>query len=73
MQDKLQETIEYLKAKGASYADIRFVRNEVESIKVTNENVDTLSRTLNHGFGIRVLADGAWGFASSSTDRKSVV
>ena len=69
MQDKLQETIEYLKAKGASYADIRFVRNEVESIKVTNENVDTLSRTLNHGFGIRVLADGAWGFASSSTVR----
>jgi TldD protein len=28
--------------------------------------VDTLSRTLDQGFGIRVLADGAWGFASSS-------
>jgi TldD protein len=66
MKDKLLETIDYLKSKGVQYADIRFSRRDVESIKVTNENVDTLSRTLDQGFGIRVLADGAWGFASSS-------
>jgi TldD protein len=66
MKDKLLETIDYLKSKGVQYADIRFSRKEVESIKVTNENVDTLSRTLDQGFGIRVLANGAWGFASSS-------
>ncbi len=66
MKDKLLEAIDYLKSKGVQYADIRFSRQEVESIKVTNENVDTLSRTLDQGFGIRVLVDGAWGFASSS-------
>jgi len=69
VKDKLLEIIDYLKSKGVNYADIRFVRSDIESIKVTNENVDTLSRTVNQGFGIRVLADGAWGFASSSNVR----
>ncbi len=67
MKDKLLETIDYLKSKGVQYADIRFSRREVETIKVSNENVDTLSRNTDQGFGIRVLINGAWGFASSST------
>jgi len=69
MKDRLLETIAYLKSKGVQYADARFSRQEVERIRVTNESVDSLSRTVNQGFGIRVLADGAWGFASSSNLR----
>jgi TldD protein len=71
VKDKLRETIDYLKSKGVDYADIRFVRSDNESIKVTNENVDTLSRSMDQGFGIRVLAHGAWGFASSSNVKAS--
>ena len=54
-----------------TYADIRFTRKEVEKIQVTNENVDTLNQNIDQGFGIRVLMDGAWGFASSSDIKSS--
>jgi len=66
MKDRLKTTIDYLKSKGATYGDIRYVRTTTESIKVTNETVDTLAHDVDQGFGIRVLIDGAWGFASSA-------
>jgi len=67
LKDRLLETIEYLKSMGADYADIRFVRVETENIQVKNFTVDSITRNINQGFGIRVIADGAWGFAASST------
>lgn len=66
MKDRLKATIGYLKSKGAFYGDIRYVRTTTENIKVTNETVDTLAHDVSQGFGIRVLADGAWGFAASA-------
>jgi TldD protein len=66
MKDRLKTTIDYLKSKGATYGDIRYVRTTTESIKVTNETVDTLAHDVDQGFGVRVLIDGAWGFASSA-------
>ncbi|MBI2773191.1 MAG: TldD/PmbA family protein [Chloroflexi bacterium] len=51
--------------RGASYADTRFVRRQVEDAAVKNGNVDTIDRSDTFGFGVRVLADGAWGFAAS--------
>jgi TldD protein len=51
---------------GATYADIRIVRTERESIQLKNGTVGALSLGEEHGFGVRVIAEGAWGFASSS-------
>ncbi|HUP27525.1 MAG TPA: TldD/PmbA family protein, partial [Chloroflexia bacterium] len=51
---------------GATYADIRVVRTEREGIQIKNGTVEALSLGEEQGFGVRVLADGAWGFASSS-------
>src|SRR5438132_7090856 len=51
---------------GASYADIRVVETQRESIAIKNGRVEGLSLGEEQGFGVRVLADGAWGFASSS-------
>ena len=67
MKDKLLETIEYLKSKGVDYADIRFVRTDIERLMVKNDTVDSIVRDIDQGFGIRVIADGAWGFAASSS------
>ena len=53
------------KAKGATYADIRIVRRTTQGITVKNGAVQELELEESHGFGVRVLADGAWGFASS--------
>jgi TldD protein len=66
LEDKIKETIDYLKKKKVDYADIRHQKISIEDIKVKNGNVEALSRNDNQGFGIRVIADGSWGFAASS-------
>ncbi|UCG14887.1 MAG: TldD/PmbA family protein [Deltaproteobacteria bacterium] len=50
---------------GAQYADIRVVDSRSENIQVKNGVVETLNSSESLGFGVRVLVDGAWGFASS--------
>ncbi len=65
MKDNIKEIIDFLKKK-VEYADIRHLRSSTEDIKVKNGNVEALSRNDDQGFGIRVIADGAWGFAASS-------
>lgn len=64
MKDKLLQTTTYLKNKGVEYADCRFVKTRTESLTVAHTGIEGMSRNLDVGVGIRVLADGAWGFAS---------
>jgi len=60
-------------AKGASYADVRLVTAETQSIAVKNGIVEAISLDTSQGFGVRVIVDGAWGFASSARlDRDQV-
>jgi len=66
LKDKIKELIDYLKKQKVDYADIRHQRSSIEDIKVKNGNVEALSRNDDQGFGIRVIANGAWGFAASS-------
>src|SRR5690554_1269338 len=51
--------------RGAEYADIRVVQSRTENIGVKDGAVETLTSRESSGFGVRVLLDGAWGFASS--------
>ncbi len=66
MKDKLLEVIDHLKSKGVDYADARYVSTETESIDVKDAHVDSMVHDINQGIGIRVVADGAWGFAATS-------
>ena len=50
---------------GADYGDIRVVKRASESLEVKNGKVETLASEIEEGFGIRVIVDGSWGFASS--------
>jgi TldD protein len=54
-------------ALGASYADIRINRYRRESIATREKQVQNVSRSTSYGFGLRVLVDGAWGFAATNT------
>ena len=54
-------------ALGASYADIRVNRYRRESIATREQQVQNVSRSMSYGFGLRVLVDGAWGFAAANT------
>ncbi|MFN2569572.1 MAG: TldD/PmbA family protein [Candidatus Dormibacteria bacterium] len=52
-------------AAGAEYADCRVVRREVESLHVKNGRVAQVAVDDDEGFGVRVIVNGAWGFAGS--------
>ncbi len=66
MRTLIEQGIDLAKSKGADYADIRVVRREMEEIEVKNGIVEALTHDEEHGFGVRVLFRGAWGFACSS-------
>ncbi len=52
--------------QGASYADIRIVHRRTQNVTVKNGVVEVLTDDESQGFGVRVVVDGAWGFASSA-------
>jgi TldD protein len=58
--------IELRRAPDVVYADVRFVDEERELLRVRNGSVDSANRRRSTGFGVRVLADGGWGFACTS-------
>jgi TldD protein len=59
--------IETAKVRGASYADARVMDVRQRDITTKNGEIGTLLESESLGIGIRVIASGAWGFAS--TDR----
>lgn len=54
------------KAKGASYADARIGRYLNQFVTTSEAVVDNIVNTESAGIGIRVIANGTWGFASTS-------
>ncbi|MEM8963888.1 MAG: DNA gyrase modulator, partial [Acidobacteriota bacterium] len=61
------------KAAGASYADIRIGRYRNQFVVTREERVDNLVNTESYGLGIRVLANGTWGFAATSDVTKDSI
>ena len=48
---------------GAGYADARAVERRSQSVSTRNGRVDSVDDAETAGIGVRVLVDGAWGFA----------
>ncbi|NCD71463.1 TldD/PmbA family protein [Mucilaginibacter agri] len=53
------------KSKGATYADVRIGRYLNQSIVTRETRVQNIANTESYGMGVRVLADGCWGFAAT--------
>ncbi|CAN5498514.1 TldD/PmbA family protein [soil metagenome] len=66
MSDLTQRALDTATQQGAQYADVRAVRRADETITVKSGQVEAMAYGETEGFGVRVLVDGAWGFASSS-------
>ncbi len=66
MKEYTQRALDTATARGATYADVRVVRREVQSISVKNGNVEALTHEETMGIGVRVLFAGSWGFAGTS-------
>ena len=54
------------KAKGATYADARIGRYLNQFVTTQEKRVDNIVNTESAGIGVRVIANGTWGFASTS-------
>src|SRR5499425_404943 len=67
MWDLCTNALETAKLRGASYGDVRVMHLRQRDLTTKNGQVGTLAQSESVGIGIRVLANGAWGFAS--TDR----
>ncbi|MDI6751370.1 MAG: TldD/PmbA family protein [bacterium] len=66
MKEKIEKALEAAMGLGASYADIRFTSRKKESLSVKNGRPEAISNTEDNGIGVRVIAEGSWGFSSSS-------
>ncbi|MEA2684104.1 MAG: TldD protein [Chloroflexota bacterium] len=58
--------IDGARSAGAAYADARWVETRRQELSVKQGRVDGLEEDSTAGLGVRVLVDGAWGFAASS-------
>jgi TldD protein len=61
------------RAKGATYADVRIGRYLNQFVVTREDKVENLVNTESYGAGVRVIADGTWGFsAASNVDKDSI-
>lgn len=60
--------------KGAQYTEARFHKRTSSEIRIVTGELEEARISTIAGIGIRVLADGAWGFSSTnSTSKKSMI
>jgi TldD protein len=65
-RDFIEKALQYAIDRSVDYADVRYIPISItENISVKNGVVENLEYAEHAGFGIRVLIDGCWGFASS--------
>src|SRR5271170_1812724 len=59
--------------RGATYADVRVADDRSRALSTKNGKVGGASDSESFGVGVRVIADGAWGFAASDDLSKVAV
>ncbi|MEW5945225.1 MAG: TldD/PmbA family protein [bacterium] len=62
----LRKIVSSLQSRGAEFADARCISAASTTIEVQDGRLEKIHGSRSMGAGIRVLADGAWGFASSN-------
>src|SRR4029078_8775878 len=63
--EECQEAVQAALAAGAEYADARAVVDRNQYVSSKHGRVESLVAAESEGIGVRVLVDGAWGFACS--------
>jgi TldD protein len=65
MQQLANWAMDTAKRRGATYSDVRVMDIRLREISTKNGEVGALGESESLGIGIRVIAAGAWGFAST--------
>ncbi|UCH34169.1 MAG: TldD/PmbA family protein [Armatimonadota bacterium] len=66
MNDLARFAVDRAIRAGASYADCRVAKRRRESVHVKNSVVDALESSEELAAGVRVIANGGWGFAATA-------
>src|ERR1700680_1380708 len=73
MKDVASWALNTAALRGASYADARIADDRHRALSTKNGKVGSASVSESFGFGVRVIADGAWGFAASDDLSRAAV
>ena len=57
--------IDLIRQAGCEYGDIRLCSYQTQSLTARDRSLTNLADNVSSGFGVRLLLDGAWGFAAS--------
>ncbi len=74
MDDTLAlQALDHAMTAGVQYADVRTMIQRQEAISTRDGSLERSGETLDEGLGVRVLLDGAWGFAATvGLDREAI-
>jgi len=61
------------RSKGATYADVRIGRYLNQAVITRENRVQNIANAESYGVGIRVIANGCWGFAASNNVTKEEI
>ncbi len=73
MKDLASSALDTATRHGATYADVRVVDERSRVLATKNSKIANASDSQSQGFNVRVLMNGAWGFASSADLGRSSV
>jgi TldD protein len=73
MKDVAAWALSTAAVRGASFADLRIVDDRSRALATKNGKISHASDSASLGIGIRVIADGAWGFAASDDLSRAAV
>ncbi|MGI8549022.1 MAG: PmbA/TldA family metallopeptidase, partial [Gemmatimonadaceae bacterium] len=68
-----QTALDAARSAGATYADIRISARRSQNISTRERRLQNVSDSDTFGFGVRTLANGAWGFSASNVLTKDEV
>ena len=66
MREMLEEILQYARQLGAQFADVRVTEGSGTGVSVQDGQADRVGTAFSKGAGVRVLVDGAWGFAPTN-------
>lgn len=73
MKDLASWALDIATQRGATYADVRVMEDRGRALATKNGKIGNASDSRSQGFNVRVIVDGAWGFASSADLGRSSV
>jgi TldD protein len=73
MKDVASWALNVAALRGASYADARIADDRHRALATKNGKVSSAADSESLGLGVRVIADGAWGFAASDDLSRAAV